>query len=956
MSTLPLRYRLPNPPADFVNRKAEIDWLAESVKLAPVTVIWGPGGLGKTALVLQALHRRFKRRVERTLLVRLPSALGGDELRGEVLRALDEVQGPSAVDGPGLEGTAEEQTEAIVDLAERGGWWVVLDDLHHGDPEATTGLLHLLSRYARRSRWIGTSQRAPGLGDEARVLKLGALEEPQLFELARAWGRTDERVPQAVAASGGSPWLLQQCLATGRTESSLTRETVLADLPQQAVRWLEAASVLDVALPPETIHRFAPALDSQRMASMEARGLIERTAGGVQVHEVVRSVLKASQSEQGIPWASQAGWALAEDPHAVAQLEAVRLAAEQGDIPLLCDILDRHAEALLAGGYSPRLWHFLEPLTDDRIAGWRLRCATQLGNPTALHKVQQPPEPDPVERIAWAQALFVQGQLGEAEAIASAVASHGGAGDRVRAEATLLHARSLAARGQVGAALYHLRSISESDESIKRRCDAETALCLLALGEWAEATRLADALRAQIGLPGQAEQEVGELAWTVASIYRVRGRLGDAAELLQGVRSATQGDAPALLAARRLLWLRARVDIDRGRLDEAETTLERLSPFIRSGSLARPPILTTRAMLSVARGRLDEAEALVSRVRRETSLFGLYGARLEGEAIEVQLATLGARADPSESPSGGSPEAEHVRLRRHEHALRRGDSPDADELSRLEGFREGELGALSACVRARHAHLRGDGDQAVAWLDAGARHAASSGFRVAEAELRDTLCEVFIALGRLEEAAQQGERLRRLAQQLGSDRFGGMADFYEAAAAPRLPAAVLERLAADDRVAPPAARWARLLIAGGSAEAAGDRAVIAALRARWEAPEPALAPVGLGGSWQPGWGLDEPRRVVWLPDGREVDFTRRSLHWRVLEILVQHGGWATKEQLVRGAWEESEYHPLRHDARLQVAIRKLRELVEQDPSSPTRILTLEDGYGLAAPVRRIRST
>jgi DNA-binding winged helix-turn-helix (wHTH) protein len=92
---------------------------------------------------------------------------------------------------------------------------------------------------------------------------------------------------------------------------------------------------------------------------------------------------------------------------------------------------------------------------------------------------------------------------------------------------------------------------------------------------------------------------------------------------------------------------------------------------------------------------------------------------------------------------------------------------------------------------------------------------------------------------------------------------------------------------------------------------------------------------------------------VWLPGERWVDFARRRLHFELLLCLADAGGSATKEELVLRVWKETEYHPLRHDARLQVAIRKVRELIEEDPSRPERLVTTPEGYALRGTVRRI---
>jgi DNA-binding winged helix-turn-helix (wHTH) protein len=76
--------------------------------------------------------------------------------------------------------------------------------------------------------------------------------------------------------------------------------------------------------------------------------------------------------------------------------------------------------------------------------------------------------------------------------------------------------------------------------------------------------------------------------------------------------------------------------------------------------------------------------------------------------------------------------------------------------------------------------------------------------------------------------------------------------------------------------------------------------------------------------------------------------------FRLLAALAERGGSATKEDLVREVWNEREYHPLRHDPKLQTAVRKLRVLVERDAAAPEIVLTWEEGYGLKLPVRIVR--
>jgi DNA-binding winged helix-turn-helix (wHTH) protein len=74
----------------------------------------------------------------------------------------------------------------------------------------------------------------------------------------------------------------------------------------------------------------------------------------------------------------------------------------------------------------------------------------------------------------------------------------------------------------------------------------------------------------------------------------------------------------------------------------------------------------------------------------------------------------------------------------------------------------------------------------------------------------------------------------------------------------------------------------------------------------------------------------------------------------VLAALAARGGRASKEELVTAVWGEREYHPLRHDNRLHLAVLKVRREIEDDPKLPARLLATPDGYSLGGRVRRRR--
>ncbi len=50
----------------------------------------------------------------------------------------------------------------------------------------------------------------------------------------------------------------------------------------------------------------------------------------------------------------------------------------------------------------------------------------------------------------------------------------------------------------------------------------------------------------------------------------------------------------------------------------------------------------------------------------------------------------------------------------------------------------------------------------------------------------------------------------------------------------------------------------------------------------------------------------------------------------------------------RSAWSLDEFHQLRDSKRVHVAVRRIRLVLEEDPSDPKRLLTIDGGYCLSA--------
>lgn len=113
MAPIPLRYRLPNPPPVFAGRDAESAWLEAAFGRAPVTLVFGPDGIGKSALVRRVLRRIGA--AERTAYLELPPGQPNQQTRHEILRMLRALARADEASFPAHD--PEAATAAALDLA-----------------------------------------------------------------------------------------------------------------------------------------------------------------------------------------------------------------------------------------------------------------------------------------------------------------------------------------------------------------------------------------------------------------------------------------------------------------------------------------------------------------------------------------------------------------------------------------------------------------------------------------------------------------------------------------------------------------------------------------------------------------------------------------------------------------------------------------------------------------------
>jgi hypothetical protein len=285
------------------------------------------------------------------------------------------------------------------------------------------------------------------------------------------------------------------------------------------------------------------------------------------------------------------------------------------------------------------------------------------------------------------------------------------------------------------------------------------------------------------------------------------------------------------------------------------------------------------------------------------------------------------------------PEAGHLAVCRAQHALRWGEvgtlPPEGSELISVQVVR--------AIAQAELAMLACKPEAALGATAQAIRLAREHGQMLHEADAMLARCEVAAAFGR-SDLGDSAARLDELADALPSPRLRAEARFF-ASFATGFDPAVLEEIATLMNVAPTAARRSRRLLGCEATLDTVDAAVVAQLGQFAVESAPA---------YQPGWGLDPARKAIWLP-GRWIDLATAPLSQQIIAVVADAGGAISKDDLVCRAWGEREYHPLRHDKRMQIAVHRLRKQIEDDPAAPRRLLTTRDGYALGAGFRRIRT-
>lgn len=912
-SRLPLRYRRANPPFPFVGRDAERAELSRRLREARVVCIHGPLGWGKSALVAAHLADLD---ASRPFVVRLDGSAPSDaDLIARATRVLSSALGiaPSELPRPASD---EDRVGQLLDLADDARAVMVIDDLSEAERDAASRLLSVASRYARHARWIVTTTRPLEGLPPADAMTLSPLSHEALRDLARsvAPSLTEAMVARAARDAEGSPGQLLSQFS--RSETAPTLDPACRD----ALLLLRA---LRLPVPREALE---PAIAARELDALLDRGVAFGAPHAVRAQP---SDAPAVPSRAALHRLAEA---LGRHESPEATIEAVRLFLDCEDADAARVLLEARASSLFAAGFGAELWAVLAPHPTPSLGPFRLLAAVEDGRPHALVDVVEPgPEASPLAQLAWLKVRYALEDHPTVAARAFEIADAAEASERLDlgCEARLMGASSLMARGDFDGASAAIARVRAPHRQVELQAQAVLAMIAARRGESARARSLIEAMEPL--LPSLTGKVRTNLIYNVALVLYGLGESQRAAALVART-FPVDGLATSALIGRRALEMDAHFSVLGGGLARARTLLERLAKFVVPGT----PIDARRTLIVSTLALLD----------------GEVAAAREGACRGAALAVT-YRGDEDHA---------YGRMLSAQAAWRAGVAPDETEpampLHGVSGRLAHAWRALAqwaACGRLETIDVEGEGYEELAvmrlLLDAARALSAGTPFDaslLARAAALSSLparawttlfcAQLFVARG--QDVPLSAIRALRDPLVDAADRAAGVEAelrFIEACREGDLDA--LRALSEGPEGDLPQ-RWATALLGGLQPTTWLGAKIVASLRARlrWSHH----AEVGSGSITY----FDAPRARLLQPLGASLSLEAHPVLVRLLATLVAHGGAASKEALVCSVWQVRDYHPLHHDNRLRLAVRKLRGL------APAPLLeTTEDGYAIAGRLR-----
>lgn len=933
MAQLPASLRVPRSPAVFVGREADLARALDVLTRSGAVILTGVGGLGKTSLACRVVEELGG--AEDAVFVDLAP---GASLVLEVGRALARGEGFATADWSTFAHDPAAGLEAVLDLAEAASRLVVVDDLHLA-ADGAEAALHRLTRLCRRSRWVVTSRRAPEWpGSEEQTVPLDPLAVDDVERLLAACApHVADGERRAIArAAGGSPWTARSRLRGGASGDAAT-----AGLPERERELLALLAALTTPVPASILRDHAGA-DDAALEVLRRHGLLGPGRDPVRLHDVARHQLEAA-TLPAPPAAHLAAVAAALCTSGAPELElegVALLRRHRGD-PALVAASCARVTGWIEAGLAERALAVLDGADEPPILAARLACASAVGSDEALAWAARVPEPSHlVAKLWWAAAHERAGHLALAARAARDVREAAADAD-LAARAALIEADALRMGGFTAEAEAALAAATPADRGLRLLVDARRAATLLLLGNTEAA--LVDARRALQAADALPPGPRLEVATTVQTLLNVLGHLAEARAITRRIELER---VRAPFVSRQQMALRCIDAIESGELSEGRRWLDRMGDA--RGARLRVHVLLDELRWRGAVGRFEGFEEILAELSDLCEASGnaedLAWARVSEAFFGLVLGSTTISPWPAHLPPPRPALATAMEACQRMVRRRAGASAAPSDAVRPEV----DIAIFVQRDASEAQLLAGDPGSARRTLADALEHARRYGFHLHAADLLAFGIDAHVGDPRGDEASRRAARrfardLGALAAQMGSDRYALEAELGSLlAVGGPAPRGRLEAIAASAAVSPIAARRARGALGDVAGLDALDRLVLRGVHGAARSD----APFASGPPETPGWRFDPAARRVELP-ARIIDLQRHGLLVRLLATLAARGDdGATKEELSMAVWDLRDYHPLRDDKRLQVAVRRLRVMLEDDAERPQRVVTTDHGYAV----------
>ena len=948
---LPLKLRLPNPPLEFVGRRQELSRLAALLERGPLSVVRGLGGLGKTALVLAAVHSQWPDRVVRSVYLQVEAGATLWEVLTCLTEAIGQAEGKVCLDRSAP--PSDELFALLIDLVESDSghdpWVCVIDDAHH--LRDIGRLLDTVARYGREGRWlvVGRAMQLP-VGLEAAVLDLGPMEDSDLSELVQGRGElSPSQFDRLLVASGGSPQKLLHAMRG--QELQLTTDSLIGS------PLMVTLGLAEIPLSQTQLERLTGGRVDEELTELEAHGLAMRSASGWMVQPSARRLTHLLDPDPvtRVDLVHQLG----KESDAESIAEAIRLALEGELLELAEELLDGFDLEQLSPLAAFKLHRALagrEGQTFERASKW---SALASRNREQLQSLRPPEQNADEDALPWLRARFLLGDflaVVEPAAELSRLAHQRGEA-HLAYETAFLALRAGFNSDASRAPLDLVGQLAPVGDDQHAQCASLRARLLAFAGDLAGAETEARAAEARLERvsPGLRVEVTHELA----SLYHYN--FGDVVR------------ARAILSRTRRLWSvampgtgqswwplrRAWIAIDAGELVEAEADL---APYLDGRRLPehlRPYATFLDALRRYYAGPIDGLDRQVTGCRSSMKDDANPAIRDASVALSEAIGVLNNAAPESELSDLlrlVEPWRSMALCSRAILDLQQGRDPPWPIIEKLDCVYPPAL-ALRQLASAMRNLLEGsvDARKLLGQARAGLHDA---GVRSLDLDVLRTDCEAALLLDDREALRTSSRELEALASQRGSPLFEREARWFEALSLGTLEPSRLENWAADDSINPRMARRLRRMLDSSWGNRSRTDEAIVERAVKWLGARIETQGHALEGRWEPGWGFDERRERCWFYGQEPIDLADHPVLSTFLRLLGRQPSGMGKEELVTRIWNLDAYHPLRHDKRLQATVRNLRQMVEQDPTRPRRIVTFEGGYALGGdePFRRVVST